>query len=75
MYAYSDRSRENDPHALPCIETFYMAPDDIMSANEPALWFSPGWYWWSCFPGTLPNSEPVGPFETADAALQDARDY
>jgi hypothetical protein len=31
-----------------------------------------GWYWWSCFPGCLPDSEPMGPFETEAEAIADA---
>jgi hypothetical protein len=34
---------------------------------------APGWYWWSCFPGCMPDSEPCGPFATEAAALEDAR--
>lgn len=33
-----------------------------------------GWYWWCCFPGCLPDGDPVGPFCTEDAALTDARE-
>ncbi len=33
-----------------------------------------GWYWWSCSPGCLPDSEPAGPFETEAKALADARE-
>jgi hypothetical protein len=32
-----------------------------------------GHYWQSCFPGCLPDSDPIGPFETAEEALADAR--
>ncbi len=32
-----------------------------------------GWFWWSCFPGCLPDSEPIGPFDSEDEALADAR--
>ena len=31
------------------------------------------WFYWFCLPGCLPDSEPVGPFETEEAALADAR--
>lgn len=34
-----------------------------------------GWFWWSCFPGCLPDSEPFGPFKTEQEALEDARDF
>jgi len=33
-----------------------------------------GWYWWSCFPGCLPDGEPYGPFSTETEALADARE-
>lgn len=32
-----------------------------------------GWFWWSCFPGCLPDGEPNGPFESHAAALADAQ--
>lgn len=30
-----------------------------------------GFYWWSCSPGCLPDSEAVGPFKTEEEARQD----
>lgn len=35
--------------------------------------FTGGWYWWACFPGCLPDSEPIGPFATEAEAIADAR--
>jgi hypothetical protein len=32
-----------------------------------------GYYWQSCFPGCLPDGDPVGPFETEAEALADAQ--
>ena len=32
-----------------------------------------GWYWQSCFPGCLPDSDPIGPFDTEAEALADAQ--
>jgi hypothetical protein len=34
-----------------------------------------GWYWWSCFPGYLPEGDPVGPFATSQQAHQDADEW
>lgn len=31
------------------------------------------WFYWSCFPGCLPDSDPVGPFDTEADALADAQ--
>ncbi len=32
-----------------------------------------GWFWWSCFPGCIPDGPPMGPFATRDEALADAQ--
>jgi hypothetical protein len=66
--AYSDPTRADDPHALPNVEVFHMSRADLW-------WYGPrGWYWWSCFPGCLPDSDPMGPFDTEAEALADAQD-
>ena len=85
MQAYSDPKRASNPHALPDVEVFYhngrwasgewCAPgiwseDDSTDSEDAA---PPGWYWWSCFPGCLPDSDPVGPFATEAEALADAQ--
>lgn len=31
-----------------------------------------GWFYWYCFPGCLPDSEAMGPYESFDAANQAA---
>jgi hypothetical protein len=77
MQAYSDPKRENDPHALPDLEVFHMSAGEIKDAgweDEDGEPLEAGWYWWSCFPGCMPDSEPNGPFETQEQALEDARD-
>jgi hypothetical protein len=68
MQAYSDPSRENDPHTLPDVEIFYARRGELELDNdgEPS---EAGWYWWACFPGCLPDGEPFGPFATKDEAL------
>jgi len=33
-----------------------------------------GWYWWTCSPGCLPDSDAAGPFATEAEALADAQD-
>lgn len=88
-YHYSNPKRESDPHALPDIETFELAPRDW---NKGLCPFCPddyggtptcgkdehdrdhvGWYWQSCFPGCMPDGEPNGPFDTEEDALEDAQ--
>lgn len=33
-----------------------------------------GWFYWFCFPGCLPDSEPFGPYKSESAALRDAQE-
>jgi hypothetical protein len=71
--AYSDPSREADPHALPDIEVFYADSSDDWEIDGEREPMQPGWYWWSCFPGCLPDGDPCGPFATEAEALADAQ--
>jgi len=74
MQAYSDPSREDDLYALPDVEVFHV-PYDYQPEPEPGTDpYEKGWYWWSCLPGCLPDSDPIGPFATASDALTDAQD-
>lgn len=34
-----------------------------------------GWYWWSCFPGCMPDGEPNGPFAYSQQAHEDADEW
>lgn len=31
------------------------------------------WYWWTCLPGCMPDSDAFGPFDTEADALADAQ--
>ena len=33
-----------------------------------------GWFWWTCFPGCMPDSSAFGPFATREEALADAQE-
>lgn len=66
---YSDVLRETDEHALPDCETLH---HDATEANDGEM--ETGWYYWFCFPGCLPDSDPIGPFDTEDDAINGARE-
>ena len=82
---YSDTAREDDVYALPDAEVFHSEagewsydrhgercdsdPDD--DSLEPC---EAGYYFWACLPGCLPDSEPSGPYETEDEAIEAARE-
>lgn len=78
--AYSDPKRASDPHALPDVEVFYVSLDDIRNHREEARVLhgdsdeEAGWYYWFCFPGCLPDSDPAGPFSTQDEAVKAAQE-
>lgn len=68
--AYSDPKRESDPYALPDVEVWHS--DDYPTENGKLV--ETGWYYWPCFPGCIPDGDPIGPFETEEEALADARE-
>lgn len=72
--AYSDPRRASDPYALPDVEVFYQSKPSPEWGDLDEYFAGPGWYYWYCFPGCLPDSDPVGPFETAEAAEQAAQE-
>jgi hypothetical protein len=73
MQAYSDQSRESETYSLPDLEVFYVSETDGL-CNEDGELLEAGWYYWYCFPGCLPDSEPIGPFESEREALVTARE-
>ena len=75
---YFDPDREGDPHALPDGEVFYIDDEKAIRWNteraEQGTGYAAGWYWWACFAGCLPDSDPMGPFESESDAITDARE-
>lgn len=75
---YSDELRESDAYALPNCEVFYRDgehhPNDDCWVDCDGCPLPAGWYYWYCFPGCMPDSDPIGPFDTEEAAIEDARD-
>jgi hypothetical protein len=47
---------------------------DYHLESDPGGSYEPGWYWWSCFPGCIPDGEPSGPFESEEKAIEDLRE-
>lgn len=69
---YTKPEREKETYSLPDAEVFYLEENE-MESNDPDSDFYPaGWYYWYCLPGCLPDSEPMGPFETEQEAIDDA---
>lgn len=65
---YADPARESVPNALPDAEVFYEDRPDALDHYD-----GPGWYWWFCYPGCMPESEATGPFESEEMAIKNCR--
>lgn len=50
----------------------YAADNEATPRDVCAVALS-GYYYWFCFPGCLPDSDPSGPFKTEVEALADAQ--
>ena len=71
--------RDDDGNGYGSCEIFYM---DVctacdygkvkLAAGEGPANYEPGFYWQPCFPGCLPDDDPIGPFETEEEAMADA---
>ncbi len=46
----------------------------MLDAIVEEMGITGGWFWWSCFPSCLPDSDPVGPFSSYAEALADAQE-
>jgi hypothetical protein len=56
-------------------EVFYLDAGTIAAeslTDEEGTPLEPGFYWWACFPGCLPDGEPSGPYQTEEEAIEDA---
>ena len=56
-----------DPQTGASIEVFYA--DQVLAASFGTR---PGWFFWTCRPGCLPDDLPRGPFATSYLAYRDA---
>jgi hypothetical protein len=72
---YSDEARESDKWSLPDAETLYVdsPTDDLVGEDGEPL--PSGWYFWFCLPGCLPDSDPIGPYDTEEEAIEACRDF
>ena len=46
---------------------------EMSKVEDEPTYTASGWYWRSCWPGCLPDSDPVGPFNSELAAINDAQ--
>jgi hypothetical protein len=54
-----------DPRTGAAIEVFFA--DDVLAKSFGTR---PGWFWWSCRRGHMPDGLPSGPFATSYAAYR-----
>jgi len=76
VQAYSDPSRTHETYTLPDIEVFHAGAGELWASAYNAaysVYSEAGFYYWYCFPGCMPDSDPYGPYPTAQAAIDAAQ--
>lgn len=73
MQVYSNPEREQLEYALPDVEVFFVDASTASVTDHDGNPLPRGWYWWSCFPGCMPDGDPNGPFKTQASAKRDAQ--
>lgn len=48
---------------------------DTSNPDDPNYLEPEGWYWWTCYLGCLPDSDPIGPFSTSAEAYRNAQGF
>lgn len=73
----SKKTRRRGYHRTGTLEVFHHPThyDLNLSLAEDEDLYEPGYYWWSCLPGCLPDSEAIGPFVSLVEAKIDATSY
>jgi hypothetical protein len=74
---YSNPLREHDPFALPDFEVFWYDPIESKlgaMCDENGREYKAGFYYWPCYPGCLPDGDPVGPFDSEQEAIKHLRE-
>jgi len=62
-----------EPHGS--FEVFWQDGTHMVEDDEDDDMPKAGWYWFACFPGCLPDSDPVGPFAYSQQAHEDADEW
>ena len=57
------------------LEVFWSDDRQMVVTDDEGERRGPGWYWWACFPGCIPDGEPSGPFATSRQARKDADEW
>mgnify|MGYP003151144756 CR=1 FL=1 len=72
---YSDPSKASDEWSIPDAEVFHSSDygHDLELDENRERAFPSGFYYWYCLPGCLPDSSPIGPFETEAEAIEALR--
>jgi hypothetical protein len=59
--------QDDDGKSYGSFEVFYVDRWEESDTNT-----EPGWFWWPCLPGCIPDHDAVGPFSTSREAFYNA---
>ena len=65
--------KDEDGNAYGSFEVFHQNVGTWTDEDGEQHEDGPGWYWWACFPGCMPDGDLIGPFETRQEAIDDAQ--
>jgi len=66
--------KNDEGESFGSFEVFYNDGRAVDTDKLTARDATPGWYWWACFPGCIPDGDAFGPFETEKEAIDDAQE-
>ena len=72
---YSDPRRASLPYSLPDCEVFHRTRAENKEygcTDSDGIPMPAGWYYWYCFPGCMPEGDPMGPYSSERAAIRAA---
>ena len=72
------RFTDHNGHPYGSFETFRITRQNRPGWGDNGRWedgtlIRCGFYWQVCFPGCLPDGDPMGPFRSEAAAIRDAQ--
>jgi hypothetical protein len=71
-YYFLNEDDAKNPHTLPNVWVTHFSKEEIADITGDTT-LDAGYMWCFCFPGCLPDSDWLGPFDSEQAALEDAR--
>jgi len=79
-HVYVTEAEENDKWSLPTLWVTTLTHEEALANLEYPEDVEPGidlagWYYCSCLPGCIPDSDFYGPYETEEEGIKEGREF